>query len=411
MTHYNRVLSLTTAFLITILLTVTGSISPYAESTFTQGDFEYVISGQNEVMLYKYLGSGSALSLPKTISGMSVTGIYSGCFRDSQVESVTIPDTYTAIESDAFYNCTALNEITLPKKLTMLGNAAFQNCSALSRFDASKSVLLTSLPDYALSGTISLNTVLFPSGLLEIGKYVFSNSGISEIIIPANVEKVSTGAFRNCSGLTKVKLSSQMNSVSANCFSGCSSLSSVTIPNSVDTIGDNAFYGCTSLERIDLPSSIYDFGKFAFYGCTSLREIDLPNFTTTIGEGCFQNDTAIKKLFIPPTVVNIGANCFAPMSYGKTIEVTCFNDTYAYEYCYDNFVVNLKGIDYRDGDFSLDGSLNISDVTAIQKYIAGLRDIEFRQSLKIGDVNGDGEISVRDATLIQMRIADIITHF
>lgn len=56
------------------------------------------------------------------------------------------------------------------------------------------------------------------------------------------------------------------------------------------------------------------------------------------------------------------------------------------------------------GDVNLDGKVNVTDATAIQKYLAG--STEFSDVRKLNaDVNGDGNISITDATTIQKIIA------
>lgn len=58
------------------------------------------------------------------------------------------------------------------------------------------------------------------------------------------------------------------------------------------------------------------------------------------------------------------------------------------------------------GDVTLDGQVNITDATEIQKYLAG--SVEFSEVRKLNaDVNGDGNISISDATTIQKIIACI----
>lgn len=58
------------------------------------------------------------------------------------------------------------------------------------------------------------------------------------------------------------------------------------------------------------------------------------------------------------------------------------------------------------GDVNLDGNVNITDATAIQKYLAG--SVEFSEVRKLNaDVNGDGNITVTDATAIQKMIVGI----
>lgn len=56
-------------------------------------------------------------------------------------------------------------------------------------------------------------------------------------------------------------------------------------------------------------------------------------------------------------------------------------------------------------DANLDGSITISDVTAIQYYLAELTEFTDEQ-LAVADTNGDGEVNISDATHLQMFLAD-----
>ncbi len=56
-------------------------------------------------------------------------------------------------------------------------------------------------------------------------------------------------------------------------------------------------------------------------------------------------------------------------------------------------------------DTDLDGSITISDVTAIQYYLAELTEFTDEQ-LALADTNGDGEVNISDATHLQMFLAD-----
>ncbi|MBR5434795.1 MAG: leucine-rich repeat domain-containing protein [Bacteroidales bacterium] len=56
-------------------------------------------------------------------------------------------------------------------------------------------------------------------------------------------------------------------------FEGLSGLTSVTIPNTVTTIGESAFEDCTGLTSISIPSSVDYIGEEAFFGCTSLKKV------------------------------------------------------------------------------------------------------------------------------------------
>lgn len=65
---------------------------------------------------------------------------------------------------------------------------------------------------------------------------------------------------------------------------------------------------------------------------------------------------------------------------------------------------------YMMGDINLDGTVNIDDVTLIQKYIANISELDSEQ-LKTADVTGDGDISIDDVTTIQKYLASMIAAF
>jgi len=62
---------------------------------------------------------------------------------------------------------------------------------------------------------------------------------------------------------------------------------------------------------------------------------------------------------------------------------------------------------YRKGDINLNGDVEITDVTLLQRFIARRIELTNKQ-LALCDSDGDGQISITDATLIQRYIAQLI---
>jgi hypothetical protein len=58
------------------------------------------------------------------------------------------------------------------------------------------------------------------------------------------------------------------------------------------------------------------------------------------------------------------------------------------------------------GDINLDGSIDITDVTLLQKGLIGLSSLDNTQTY-CADVNGDGVVSITDATEIQKYLVGI----
>ena len=59
------------------------------------------------------------------------------------------------------------------------------------------------------------------------------------------------------------------------------------------------------------------------------------------------------------------------------------------------------------GDVNMDGKINISDATEIQKGIAGLVSLSDYQD-KLADANSDSKTNIADATHIQKFVAGLI---
>lgn len=62
------------------------------------------------------------------------------------------------------------------------------------------------------------------------------------------------------------------------------------------------------------------------------------------------------------------------------------------------------------GDVNGDGVISKADVTLIQEYLVGKKDLD-KYQLIAADVDGDGEVSLKDASLIQKLLAGLITEF
>lgn len=66
-------------------------------------------------------------------------------------------------------------------------------------------------------------------------------------------------------------------------------------------------------------------------------------------------------------------------------------------------ILRTLGIEYLAGDVNGDGKVNISDVSAILRKIAGHKNTDI--DLSAADVNGDGKVNVSDVTALLRRIA------
>lgn len=205
-------------FALSIFALVCGSMSAMAQLTF--GDWEYQDKTSfpllKEALILRYNGTGSDVSIPSTINGLSVTELDYFAFEgNSTITNVFFPSTIRMITGNLtvpFISCPSLMAI---------------NVDPLSAGFSSSGGVLFSGGTYLFAPA---GLVRYPSG--KIGSYYE---------IPADVTSIGTFAFFLCSNLT-----------------------GVTIPASVTTIGDQAFNDCNQLTNIVFLGNAPSAGTLVF---------------------------------------------------------------------------------------------------------------------------------------------------
>lgn len=109
----------------------------------------------------------------------------------------------------------------------------------------------------------------------------------------------------------------------------------------------------------------------------------------------YWSDASVETLPVTPDMVS---GFDGNRAGAQTLTVSCpypTDDELTYE-------ITLNGVPV--GDVTGDGQVNINDVTAIQRHLAGLELIP-EARLAFADTNGDGHININDATVLQEYLA------
>lgn len=177
--------------------------------------------------------------------------IYSYCFSQTNIESINIPNSVTAIRPGVFCNCKALKSVTVPDSVTDIGGYAFAYCDNLINASLPNNLASDKVGDQIFRECSNLTSVTLPSNLTRMPQMFFhSCKALAKINIPDSVTSIGNNAFGQCVRLAEIVLPEGLKNIDNNAFRGCSSLKDITIPNSVTSIGDNAFAGCTNLTNI-----------------------------------------------------------------------------------------------------------------------------------------------------------------
>ena len=137
------------------------------------------------------------ITIPSHYKGCAVTRILASGFAGAvNLKRVTIPDTVTVIETNAFEECKLLELVDMGNGVTTIGMNAFNGCSALQN-----------------------------------------------VTFPENLEIIEASAFYNCSAMTELRIPEGTKRIGSNAFYGCYKLQTIVIPISLEFIGISALSG------------------------------------------------------------------------------------------------------------------------------------------------------------------------
>lgn len=186
-------------------------------------------------------------------------------------------------------------------------------------------------------------------------------------------------------------------------FYRCSTIPSAEVPPSVETLGESVFQDCGALEKVVFNNSkITELPAQTFYACASLTEVTLPTSLTAIGDYAFAECGSLTYLELPQSITEIGENAFLN---DDNLVLGVWYGSYAFQYAVENSLNCVLLDDIKLGDADGDGSVNINDVTAVQRHLAELERLEGIY-LYAADTNQDGALDISDATTLQMVLAE-----
>ncbi len=186
-----------------------------------------------------------------------------------------------------------------------------------------------------------IERIEIPASVVEIANYAFNQCSASEIIFLKDAEgnsaltKIGNSAFNKMLNLKSIELPDSVTTIGTNVFTGCAaletvvmggtiadgilpaytfqdcvSLTSVKLPAGITEVKNYVFDGCTKLVDIKLPETIQIIGSYVFRDCASLKEMVLPEGLDIVQTQLFQGCTSLEKVVIPSTATKINGSAF-----------------------------------------------------------------------------------------------------
>lgn len=206
------------------------------------GESEFVIN--NDGIIKAYLGNEANIVVPDVVNGKEPRKIGPQVFSNSNIETITLPDTIESIGDDAFSN-TNLKSVTA-NNLCFLNKKCFYNCNQLSDIDLSK---VKEIGSEALYGCKSLPKQPDFSSVDWVAEKGLAGTYFNIVNLP-NCTKTGENAFDSCKA--EEIIMNKATSIGAQAFYNCSNLKTLYIPNATGLANDN-FNGCTNMKLIFAP--------------------------------------------------------------------------------------------------------------------------------------------------------------
>lgn len=273
------------------------------------------------------------LTLPATVKKI---GQYA--FSYSDVAELNLSEGLESIGNYAFQYMGNIKEITIPASVKTVGTYLFRDSKALEKVTFAENSQVTTLGNYTFSGTESLKEVTLPANLAIGSKttstYLFPQSGIESIKLPAGVTVISDYMFNNCANLKSVEFEATIATVGSYAFNGCFELES--IHDASVTADDQGNYanqlGATAVSYM------------AFVATRALETMALPNLKITAVGSATTNTSATYHAGIYSSTTT-GAAIFAGSGL-KTFEIPVGVTKIPAGMFYN--CPNLTGITYAD---------------------------------------------------------------
>lgn len=213
-----------------------------------------VLKGEAEI---ETLSEETGLSFPSKLVSLG-NSCFQGC---NAIQSAVVPEGVTNVGQNLFNKCANLEEVILPNSVTLLQSGMFQECKKLTKLTLGNAI--TSIPQNFVRDCTELEWILvsgneedavagrmeLPETVTTIASWTFANcKKLTEVIIPSKVTSLEMNTFDGCSSLAKVSLPDGLTKIGNYVFRN-TALTELELPASVNSMNytNDIVNGCTDI--------------------------------------------------------------------------------------------------------------------------------------------------------------------
>lgn len=284
------------------------------------GDWTYTESA-GEATITDYSGAATP-TIPTVLDGYPVVAIAGSALQNKSLISVTIEHAIN-LNNYCFQGNTGLSVILDADVTTTgvdIGTPPFQGCAIGSGLTLTSNC--TTIPKYLFEDS-GLTEVSFPSSVVYLDSSSFRLNNISTLVLPSTIETIFGSVFResNITNLT-INCDCDINSAAFVDNSGIN----VTLNASPVYIGNSLyppFEGCAIGSGLTINAGCTSIGSYMFKNC-GLTEITLDH-EMNLGAECFANNTGINVVldsYVTTTGVGGTTPPFENCAIGSGLTIT-----------------------------------------------------------------------------------------
>ena len=341
-----------------------SSVLAVFAATYVVAEEESVWKFDDEHRILKdYTGEDREVIVPDTLMGCSVDGVESNAFYNSEITSLTFPETVQYLNASTAAYCESLSELKLPQSLVMIGEGCFV-ATALQKVTIPANVRV--FGEHAFSFCQELRSITFEGECPVFGGECFVacpddltlyvpddqleayQEAVAEIkdlypvevavepsgknAVPAEVKydnehfvfDAVTGTITEYTGESyRLDVPETIDGVSvqtigADAFNNNRNLIYLTLPEGLTAIEDGAFESAYQLSFVEFPSTLKTIGNRTFYNYRG-GKLMLPEGLERIGDKAFYHCLVRGTLVLPEGLKEIGDSAFARSIFMSTL--------------------------------------------------------------------------------------------
>ncbi len=188
----------------------TGDFIPVSLRVNNMGDFAVDLSGDTVEIPVAYRLGGkkfkfTSLEACEDFVDFEQEPVYLGCFENSNIKFINIPENITKIGPRCFANCIKLQSATMTN-VESIGSGAFENCKNLTSIELPET--LKSIHYEAFGHCTSLTSITIPKSVIGIDRNAFTNcENLTSVTWNSDIpltEELIRDVFANCPKLKEI---------------------------------------------------------------------------------------------------------------------------------------------------------------------------------------------------------------